>query len=117
VTLPRAIAFCASLYSLGLPPEVIGFAAVTGADWSWLRETIPSIESELADAVRYLDRDAISWFPPPVRESIDRALSLAVARDEDIEHHEIAREVRRVDSGAAMTELIVRAAALRRFLG
>lgn len=119
VTLPRAIAFCASLYSLGLPPEVIGFAAVTDADWSWLRETIPSVESELADAVRYLDRDAIAWLPPLVRESIDRALSLNHARDENTEHHEIAREVRRVadSGGGAMTELIVRAAALRHFLG
>ncbi|MEK6208739.1 MAG: phosphoenolpyruvate carboxylase [Chloroflexota bacterium] len=119
VTLPRAIAFCASLYSLGLPPEVIGFAAVTDADWSWLRETIPSVESELADAVRYLDRDATRWLPPLVRESIDRALSLVDTRDENAEHHEIAREVRRVadSGGAAMTELIVRAAAIRHFLG
>jgi phosphoenolpyruvate carboxylase len=119
VTLPRAIAFCASLYSLGLPPEVIGFAAVTDPDWSWLRETIPSVESDLADAVRYLDRDAIAWFPPRVRESIHRALSLIDARDESTEHNDIAGEARRVtdSGGAAMTELIVRAAAVRHFLG
>ena len=119
VTLPRAIAFCASLYSLGLPPEVIGFAAVTDADWSWLRETIPSIDSELADSVRYLDRETIAWLPPLVRESIHRALSLADARDENTDHRDITREVRRVagSGGAQMTELIVRAAALRHFLG
>src|SRR5207253_5195682 len=29
VTLPRAIPFCASLYSLGVPPELIGLAAVS----------------------------------------------------------------------------------------
>jgi len=119
VSLPRAIPFCASLYSLGLPPELIGLAAVTDADWSWLRATVPSIEADLADAVRYLDRDALASLPPRVRESAERALSLIEARDADVEHREIAREVRRVveSGGAAMTELIVRAAALRHFLG
>ena len=119
VSLPRAIPFCASLYSLGLPPEVIGLAALTDADWSWLRATVPSLESELADAMRYLDRDAIAWLPPLVRESIERARSLVDVRDTDTEHREITREVRRVaaSSGAPMTELIVRAAALRHFLG
>src|SRR5881396_2939061 len=78
VSLPRAIPFCASLYSLGLPPEVIGIAALTDADWSWLRETAPAIESELADAARYLDPDVIAQLPASVRESIDRASSLVV---------------------------------------
>src|SRR5438093_1078760 len=117
VSLPRAIPFCASLYSLGLPPEVIGIAALTDADWSWLRETAPAIESELADAARYLDPDVIAQLPASVRESIDRASSLVVT-DADAEHREIAREMRRVaDSGGAMSELIVRAAAIRHFLG
>src|SRR5213082_73595 len=119
VSLPRAIPFCASLYSLGLPPELIGVAAVSDADWSWLRATVPSIEADLADAVRYLDRDALASLPSGVRQSAERALSLIEARDADVEHREIAREVRRVadSGGAAMTELIVRAAALRHFLG
>src|SRR5207253_313511 len=68
VSLPRAIPFCASLYSLGLPPELIGLAAVTDADWSWLRATVPSIEADLADAVHYLDRDALAGLPPRVRQ-------------------------------------------------
>src|SRR5438067_5070126 len=119
VSLPRAIPFCASLYSVGLPPELLGLAAVTDADWAWLRAHVPSIESELTDAVRFLDRDALASLPLRVRESAERALSLIEARDADVEHREIAREVRRVvdSGGAAMTELIVRAAAIRHFLG
>ncbi len=119
VSLPRAIPFCASLYSLGLPPELLGLAALTDADWAWLRATIPSIESELVDAVRYLDGEGLEWLPPLVRESVDRALSLIDARETDAEHVEISREVRRLaqSGGAQMTELIVRAAALRHFLG
>ena len=119
VSLPRAIPFCASLYSVGLPPEVIGFAAVTDADWSWLRATVPAIESELIDAVRYLDADQLAWLPAPVRESVDRARLRVDTRESDAEHVEISREVRRIAQagGAQMTELIVRAAALRHFLG
>jgi len=119
VSLPRAIPFCASLYSLGLPPEVIGVAAVTDADWSWLREMVPSIESELADAVRYLDADQLAWLPPRVRESAERALSFVDAQKIDAEHIDLSREMRRLaeSGGAQTTELIVRAAALRHFLG
>src|SRR5438067_1372454 len=119
VSLPRAIPFCASLYSVGLPPELIGLAALTDADWSWLRAMVPSIEADLTDAVRFLDRDALASLPLRVRESAERALSLIDAPQVDAEHAEIAREVRRVteSGGTAMTELIVRAAALRHFLG
>ena len=119
VSLPRAIPFCASLYSLGVPPELLGLAALTDADWSWLRAMVPSIESELIEAVRYLDRDGLAWLPPLVRESVDRAVSLIDTRETDAEHVEISREVRRIaqSGGAPMTELIVRAAALRHFLG
>jgi len=119
VSLPRAIPFCASLYSVGLPPEVIGIGALSDADWSWLRASVPAIEGDLADAARYLDRDAIAGLPPLVRESVHRALSLIESPEADAEHREIAREVRRVteSGGAALTELIVRAAALRHFLG
>ena len=119
VSLPRAIPFCASLYSLGVPPELLGLAALTDADWSWLRAMVPSVESELIEAVRYFDRDGLAWLPPLVRESVERAVSLIDTRETDAEHVEISREVRRIaqSGGAPMTELIVRAAALRRFLG
>jgi phosphoenolpyruvate carboxylase len=119
VSLPRAIPFCASLYSLGLPPELIGLAAVTDADWSWLRAAVPSIATDLADAVRYLDRDRLAWLPARACESVERALTFLDARDTDTEHLELSREMRRIteSGGALATELIVRAAALRHFLG
>jgi phosphoenolpyruvate carboxylase len=117
-TLPRAIPFCASLYSLGVPPELLGFAAVDDADWSWLRATVPAIADELAEAMRYVDPDARASLPQIVRESVDRA-SLLVDAEVDAEHGEIATAARRAagSGGAQMTELIVRAAALRHFLG
>jgi phosphoenolpyruvate carboxylase len=119
VSLPRAIPFCASLYSLGLPPEVIGLAVVTDSDWSWLRAAVPSIATDLADAVRYLDADRLAWLPARARESVERALRLVESPQADAEHLELSREMRRVmeSGGALSTELVVRAAALRHFLG
>ena len=119
VSLPRAIPFCASLYSIGLPPEVIGLAAVTDSDWSWLRTAVPSIATDLADAVRYLDADQLAWLPARSRESAERALTLVDSPHTDAEHVELSREMRRVteSGGVISTELVVRAAALRHFLG
>jgi len=53
-----------------------------------------------------------------VRESVDRASALVEA-EADQEHGEIAKAARRAaeSGGSQMTELIVRAAALRHFLG
>src|SRR5438445_93763 len=118
VTLPRAIPFCASLYSLGVPPELIGLAAVSDGDWAWLRKTIPTLEAELRDAMRFFDVAALVSLPALVRESAERALVL-VGAVPDEEHREVAREVRRSADrgGAELGELIVRAAAVRHFLG
>jgi len=118
LTLPRAIPFCASLYSLGVPPELLGLAAVDDDDWAWLCQTVPAIADELAEAARYLDPDARASLPPLVRESVDRASALVEA-EADQEHGEIAKAARLAaeSGGSQMTELIVRAAALRHFLG
>jgi hypothetical protein len=69
--------------------------------------------------LRYLDREDLAWLPPLIRESVERALALVDADASDAEHVEISRAVRRIAQagGAQMTELIVRAAALRHFLG
>jgi phosphoenolpyruvate carboxylase len=118
VTLPRAIPFCASLYSLGVPPEVLGLAALDESDWSWIRAAMPAVEAELREAVRFLDPDALGSLPPRARESANRALEL-VSEESHGEHRELAGEMRRVAAtgGAQMSELVVRAGALRRFLG
>jgi hypothetical protein len=73
---------------------------------------------ELREALRFFDPAALATLPAAVRESVDRALALA-GTEFDPEHAELARGVRRaVESGGApLGELIVRAAAVRHFLG
>jgi phosphoenolpyruvate carboxylase len=69
--LPRAIKFTGALYSIGLPPEIIG----TGSSIISVREKLgedacerlltkyfPSLQSDLQFAFGYLDMDAASKF-------------------------------------------------------
>ena len=52
-TLPRAIGFAASLYSIGVPPDLLGLSALDKDDWAFVRETYPSVDEDLRAALRY----------------------------------------------------------------
>ena len=120
LSLPRAIPFCASLYTVGLPPEVLGLAALDDDDWAWVRGAVPGIEDELRDAMRFLALEDMAWFPPLARESAAAALRRVGASEPDVRHQEVALAARTaIESGAGtqVGELVLRAAALRRFLG
>ena len=52
-TLPRAIGFAASLYSIGVPPDLLGLSALNEEDWAFIRETYPSVDEDLGAALRY----------------------------------------------------------------
>jgi len=121
VTLPRAIGFCAGLYSIGLPPEVIGLAGLDDRDWALLDEVVPGHRDELADALQFLDLDVLSLVDPLVQESARAALrrvDRAVLPSEP--HNDLTRRLRSgLVSGSTQetTELMVRASAYRGFLG
>ena len=53
VTLPRAIGFTASLYSIGIPPELLGLATLTESDLAFVREAYPSFDGDLRAALRF----------------------------------------------------------------
>ena len=53
VTLPRAIGFAASMYSIGVPPELLDLAALSPDDLSFVREVYPSIDDDLRAALRF----------------------------------------------------------------
>jgi phosphoenolpyruvate carboxylase len=59
VTLPRAIAFTASLYSIGVPPEILGMAALNNDDLSYVREVYPSLDDDLAVALTYANETRV----------------------------------------------------------
>ena len=53
VTLPRAIGFTASLYSIGVPPELLGLASLSASDLAFVREVYPSFDGDLRAALRF----------------------------------------------------------------
>ncbi|MBZ0168395.1 phosphoenolpyruvate carboxylase [Candidatus Methylomirabilis lanthanidiphila] len=121
VSLPRAISFCAALYSLGLPPEILGLACLNQEDLAFLREVDPGFEADLQDALRYLNEEALALLPPTEAEEIRttiRLLPLTVPQDHA--HREVtATIIKRVKDGNVkdLGDLILRAAWIRKFLG
>lgn len=120
ISLPRAIPFAASLYAVGLPPEALGLAALDEGDRRWLAETVPGWEEELAEAARYLDLEATRALPPRAREAAVAFARHAGGDAGDAAHAELSRAAARTVAGGDLSrigEVIVRAAAVRGFLG
>ncbi len=63
--LPRAIPFTASLYSLGVPPELIGtgraLAACTSAQLQLLEKQYITLAQDLSDAGHYLNKENLAF--------------------------------------------------------
>ena len=116
VALPRAISFTCSLYSLGLPPELIAFEALTESDLIFVNEVYPSFAAKLADALRHADPDG-----PLMTAELRRALDAAGFEMAPAEEHlELVRRMREdIEHGqtANLSDLVVRAGLVRRFLG
>jgi phosphoenolpyruvate carboxylase len=51
--LPRAIGYTAALYTVGLPPELLGVAGMTGKDADFVDDVFPRFYDNLAEAARY----------------------------------------------------------------
>jgi phosphoenolpyruvate carboxylase len=116
VTLPRAISFTCSLYSLGLPPELIAFDSLTGDDLAFIHEIYPSFEVKLAEALRYADPDG-PLMTAELHASLERA---GFGFEPDGGHLEIVRRMREADERGETSnlgDLVLRAALMRRFLG
>ncbi|MEZ5125378.1 MAG: phosphoenolpyruvate carboxylase [Thermoleophilia bacterium] len=116
VQLPRAIAFTAALYSIGVPPELLGLSALTTEDLAFLRSTYRHFDSDLKDAMRYADVES-----PHMPRAVVRALrKLGIAAVQDEEHLDLTRQITALvtrERAESVPDLVVRAAIQRRFLG
>lgn len=117
--LPRAITFCAALYSMGFPPELLGMSALDGRDLEDVSAIAPSFGKDMGEALAYLNTDNLKYFPKGVRDAAEKVSGMF--------EHETEQRHRRI-SGIIMddyskrnfspiNEDIIRAASIRGFLG
>ncbi|MBD3254307.1 MAG: phosphoenolpyruvate carboxylase [Candidatus Lokiarchaeota archaeon] len=116
IVLPRAITFTAALYSIGIPPEILGFNALTAKDFDIVRNAYLNLEEDLADALRYFNPD-IGILPDDVMKNL-REFSIDYEPDE--EHlkitSEIAKSIKQIKS-VDLSQQVLMAASIRQFLG
>jgi phosphoenolpyruvate carboxylase len=134
VKLPRAIGFTAALYSIGVPPELIGTGrGLRKAESLGYREIIEkyyiNLKSDLIRAGRYLNKENLKrlvnkdsiWKDVLVDVSeIEKYLGqlLLPKTKEEKKHQKITTQIaKRLDSGESIAKLIEEAAVLRKSLG
>lgn len=114
ITLPRAITFTAALYSIGLPPEILGLDALETDELRFIREVYVNFEDDLRDALKYLNPDT-PFLPQELKTKIK-----GFSFQPDEEYKEITNCIiasLREDKTEEIREYILRAASLRKFLG
>ena len=66
----RAITCTASLYSLGVPPELLGLDALSEQDMDVIKSVYPNVEADLRDAARFANANS-PYFPTSVKDKVD----------------------------------------------
>lgn len=118
IKLPRAIKFCASLYSLGFPPEILGLTALDEKDLDYVKDVYVSFENDLKDALLYFNEESLKLFPQDFANKIRKTLN-TFDFEIDKRHKKITSIV--LDdfrkNRETLKENIERAAHVRNFLG
>lgn len=108
--LPRAITFCCALYSIGLPPEILGLSCLNESEFEFVMEFC---EDDIMDALPYYNPNVLKVIPNEVAKHlvIDR-FEFEINEEHKEATDEIIRNLNKLDG-----EMIVRAAYIRKFLG
>jgi phosphoenolpyruvate carboxylase len=112
-TLPRAIPFCCALYSIGLPPEILGFN-LREKELDFVFEAL-QFENDLKDSLKYFNPRVLKIIPKELSPRID-----LVDFEIDEAHRAITDEVigsLKKGNLDLLQEKIVQAANIRKFLG
>ena len=119
--LPRAINFCAALYSIGLPPEFLGLGGLTEKELDGLREIYVKLDEDLRDAGKFFSRKAFNELPHEIQKSVAPVIDRIIEDCEtDPDYESLAyRTIINIKGGhtVTLTEDVKRMAWMRKFLG
>lgn len=119
--LPRAIGFCASFYSMGLPPELLGLAHLKPSEIKFIIEHYPNFMNDLSEAMAFFDPQCLKTLPPAVASDIEKTIRLLkIDITPNLIHQSLVRAIRSLqvkNDVENIPSLITQAALERRFLG
>ncbi len=109
-TLPRAIPFCCALYSIGLPPEILGLSCLNESEFDFVMEICGE---DITDALQFFNPNVFKIIPNDVAKhlAVDR-FEFEINEEHKAVTDEIIQNLDKLDE-----EKIVRAAYIRKFLG
>lgn len=109
--LPRAIKFTASLYSLGIPPEILGLRALSEKELETISEHYRGLYNDISFALRFFNPKAASHFKF-LEDMAKMQKEMGIEKDE--RHLSITTQIL---NGKIEESLVVEAAGIRGFLG
>ncbi|BAL81506.1 phosphoenolpyruvate carboxylase [Caldisericum exile AZM16c01] len=114
--LPRAIAFTGSLYSIGVPPEILDLIAIEKDDYFKIKSLYENFESDLKDALKFANVDS-PFFPKEVLRKLEE---FGISFEVNEEHKELTKAIYSTVldlKNYNLDELILRASLIRKFIG
>ncbi|WP_445872818.1 phosphoenolpyruvate carboxylase [Candidatus Jordarchaeum sp.] len=117
--LPRAITFCAALYSLGIPPEVFGLSVLNPQKKDVVRDIYKNFDDHISSALQYLNQDNLKLLHPNLAERI-REIAKEFEFETNHEHKNLTTQIVTLfkqNEPTMLQEKIIEAGALRGFLG
>ena len=117
VTLPRAIGFAASLYSIGVPPELLGLACISESDLEFIREVYPNLDEDLRAALRFTNERHVRELLGDNYMNIVRQFTDELDRVHEGLTSAIWASVASDDETTRRFQFVEEAAQLRHFLG
>ncbi len=120
ITLPRVISFCAVMYSIGIPPDILGLSALEKEDMKYVRSAFPRFDEKMSEILSLWNEEAMELLPPSIRSKIRETVN-KFSFELNKEHLEISKEIIRRYSenkkDSKITDLIVSSGKIRNFLG
>jgi len=120
VSLPRVISFCAALYSIGLPPDLLGLSALSKKERKYVEQIYPRFEKSQREILSLWNPKVLKLLPAGIQKAVEKAAAQSDYKP-NREHLEASNEIiacfQKKNLGADITKAITQAGLARGFLG